>query len=148
MRTTFITKPLEVERKWYVVDAEGQTLGRLCSQVAHVLKGKHKPIYSPNADVGDYIIVVNADKIKVTGKKMDDKVYVRYTGYIGGRKETSLKQMLAKKPEFVITHAVKGMLPKNNLGRQMLKKIHVYAGPDHKHEAQKPEPLTFDNIGN
>jgi len=146
MRSTFITKPLEIERKWYVVDAEGQTLGRLCSQIAHVLKGKHKPIYAPNVDAGDYIIVVNADKIKVTGKKMDNKVYVRYTGYIKGRRETTLKQVMEKKPEFAITHAVKGMLPKNNLGRKMFKKLHVYAGAEHKHEAQKPEPLAFDNI--
>jgi len=145
MRTTFITKPLEVERKWYVVDAEGQNLGRLCSEIARVLRGKHKPIFSPNADVGDYVIVINADKIKVTGKKMDQKTYVRYSGYIGGRKETTLRTMMQKKPEFVITHAVKGMLPKNNLGRQMLSKIHVYAGPTHKHEAQKPEPLVFQN---
>ncbi|MCL2398469.1 MAG: 50S ribosomal protein L13 [Defluviitaleaceae bacterium] len=143
MRTTFITKPLEVERKWYVVDAEGQTLGRLSSKIAHVLKGKHKPIYSPNADVGDYVIVINADKIKVTGKKMQDKVYVRYTGHIGGRKETSLRDMMQNKPGFAVSHAIKGMLPKNNLGRKMFKKLHVYAGPDHKHEAQKPEPLTF-----
>jgi len=139
MRTTFITKPLEIERKWYVIDAEGQTLGRFCTEVAGILKGKHKPIYSPNVDAGDYVIVVNADKIKVTGKKMQKKMYVRYSGYIGSRKETSLSTMLQNKPEFVITHAVKGMLPKNNLGRQMLKKFHVYAGPTHKHEAQKPE---------
>ena len=145
MRTTFITKPLEVERKWYLVDAEGQTLGRLCTQIAQVLRGKHKPIFSPNADAGDYIIVVNAEKIKVSGKKMDQKTYVRHSQYIGGRRETSLREMLQKKPEHVITHAVKGMLPKNNLGRQMLKKIHVYAGPAHKHEAQKPEPLVFQN---
>ena len=145
MRTTFITKPLEVERKWYVVDAEGQNLGRLCSEIARVLRGKHKPIFSPNADVGDYVIVINADKIKVTGKKMDQKTYVRYSGYIGGRRETTLRTMMQKKPEFVITHAVKGMLPKNNLGRKMLSKFHVYAGPTHKHEAQKPEPLAFQN---
>ena len=143
MRTTFITKPLEIERKWYVVDAEGKNLGRLCSEIAHVLKGKHKPIYTPNVDAGDYVIVVNADKIKVTGKKMDQKTYVRYSGYIGGRRETSLREMLQKKPEFVLTHAVKGMLPKNNLGRKMLSKFHAYAGPTHKHEAQKPEPLAL-----
>ena len=142
MRTTFITKPHEVERKWYVVDAEGQTLGRLCTEIARVLRGKHKPIYSPNVDCGDYVIVVNAEKVKVTGRKMDQKTYVRHSTYIGGRKEVILRHMLQKKPEFVITHAVKGMLPKNNLGRKMFKKIHVYAGPTHKHEAQKPEPLT------
>ncbi|MCL1986681.1 MAG: 50S ribosomal protein L13 [Firmicutes bacterium] len=143
MRTTFITKPLEVERKWYVIDAEGQTLGRLSSQIAHVLRGKHKPIYSPNTDVGDYVIVINAEKVKVTGKKLENKTYVRYTGYIGGRKETSLKDMLKNKPERVISHAVKGMLPKNNLGKKMFSKFHVYAGANHKHEAQKPEVMTI-----
>ena len=143
MRTTFITKPLEVKRKWYVVDAEGQTLGRLCTEIARVLRGKHKPIYSPNVDCGDYVIVVNAEKIKVTGNKMEQKIYVRHSTYIGGRKETTLRHMLLKKPEYAVTHAIKGMLPKNNLGRQMFKKVHVYAGPEHKHEAQKPEPLNF-----
>jgi len=143
VRTTFITKPLEVERKWYVIDAEGQTLGRLSSQIAHVLRGKHKPIYSPNTDVGDYVIVINAEKVKVTGKKLENKTYVRYTGYIGGRKETSLKDMLKNKPERVISHAVKGMLPKNNLGKKMFSKFHVYAGANHKHEAQKPEVMTI-----
>ena len=141
MRTTFITKPLEIERKWYVVDAEGKTLGRLCTEIARVLRGKHKPIFSPSVDAGDYVIVVNAEKIKVTGRKLTQKTYVRHSQYIGGRKETSLRDMLQKKPTHVITHAVKGMLPKNNLGRSMLKKIHVYAGPTHKHEAQKPEKL-------
>jgi len=143
MRTTFITKPLEIERKWYVVDAEGKNLGRLCSEIARVLKGKHKPVYSPNVDAGDYVIVINAEKVAVTGKKMDQKTYVRYSGYIGGRRETTMRQMLQKKPEFIISHAVKGMLPKNNLGRKMFSKFHVYAGPTHKHEAQKPEPLAF-----
>jgi len=147
MRTTFITKPLEIERKWYVVDAEGQTLGRLCTEIARVLRGKHKPIYSPNVDAGDYVIVVNAEKIKVTGKKLSQKQYVRYSNYIGGRRETSLQEILQKKPEYAISHAVKGMLPKNNLGRAMFKKFHVYAGPEHKHEAQKPEPLTFEQGG-
>jgi len=144
MRTTYITKPLEVERKWYVVDAEGQTLGRLCTQIAHMLRGKHKTVFSPNADVGDHIIVVNAEKIAVTGKKMNQKMYVRHSGYIGSRRETSLKDMLRTKPEEVIKHAVKGMLPKNNLGKQMLSKFYVYAGPNHRHEAQKPEVLKFD----
>ena len=143
MRTTFITKPLELERKWYVVDAEGKNLGRLCTEIARVLRGKHKPVYSPNVDAGDYVIVVNAEKIVVTGKKMDQKIYVRHSQYVGGRKETTLRTMLQKKPEYVITHAVKGMLPKNNLGRKMLSKFHVYAGPTHRHEAQKPEPLAF-----
>ena len=141
MRTTHITKPLEVERKWLVVDAEGQLLGRLSSQVAHILRGKHKPDFSPSVDCGDYVIIVNADKIRVTGKKLDQKTYVRHTGWIGHRKETKLKVVLEKKPEFVLTHAIKGMLPKNNLGRKMLTKLHVYAGPTHKHEAQKPEVL-------
>ena len=146
MRTTHITKPLEVQRKWHVVDAEGQLLGRLSSQVAHILRGKHKADFSPSVDCGDYVIIVNADKIRVTGKKLDQKVYVRHSGYIGHRKETKLKEMLNRKPEFVLTHAIKGMLPKNNLGRQMLTKLHVYAGPTHKHEAQKPEELKFDNL--
>jgi len=146
MRTTHITKPLEVQRKWHVVDAEGQLLGRLSSQVAHILRGKHKPDFSPSVDCGDYVIIVNADKIRVTGKKLDQKIYVRHSGYIGHRKETKLKEMLNRKPEFVLTHAIKGMLPKNNLGRQMLTKLHVYAGPTHKHEAQKPEELKFDNL--
>ena len=143
MRTTFITKPQEIERKWYVVDAEGKNLGRLCTEIARVLRGKHKPIFSPNVDAGDYVIVVNAEKIAVTGKKLEQKTYVRHSRYVGGRKETSLRDMLQKKPDYVITHAVKGMLPKNNLGRQMLKKFHVYAGPTHKHEAQMPEILEF-----
>ena len=143
MRTTHITKPLEVERKWLVVDAEGQLLGRLSTQVAHILRGKHKPDFSPSVDCGDYVIIVNADKIRVTGKKLDQKTYVRHTGWIGHRKETKLKVMLDKKPEFVLTHAIKGMLPKNNLGRKMLSKLHVYAGPTHKHEAQKPEVLAI-----
>ena len=144
MRTTPITKPLEIQRKWYVVDAEGQTLGRLSTEIAHILRGKHKPIFSPNVDAGDYVIVVNADKIHVTGKKMQQKQYVRYTGYIKGRRETPLAEMLNRKPEYVLTHAVKGMLPKNNLGRQMLTKFHCYAGPEHKHQAQKPEALVID----
>ena len=143
MRTTFITKPEEIERKWYVVDAEGQTLGRLSTEIARVLRGKHKPIFSPNVDAGDYVIVINAEKIKVTGKKMDQKMYVRHSQYVKGRKEVPLRNMLQKKPEFVITHAVRGMLPKNNLGRKMMKKFHAYVGPTHKHEAQKPELLAL-----
>jgi len=146
MRTTHITKPYEVDRKWLVVDAEGQNLGRLSSQIAHVLRGKHKPTFSPSVDTGDYVIIVNADKIKVTGRKMDQKVYVRHSGYLGSRKETKLKDMLNKKPEFVLTHAIKGMLPKNNLGRKMFDKLHVYAGAEHSHQAQKPEVLKFENI--
>lgn len=141
MRTTFIAKKAEIERKWYVVDAEGQTLGRLASQVAAVLKGKNKPIYTPHLDTGDYVIVINADKISVTGKKLDQKLYRKHSDYTGGFKETTLKEMMQKKPEQVIKHAVKGMLPKNTLGKDMLKKLHVYAGAEHKHEAQKPEVL-------
>jgi large subunit ribosomal protein L13 len=143
MNTTYMPNPTKVERKWYVVDAEGQTLGRLATEVANVLRGKKKPIYTPSADTGDYVIVINAEKIKVTGKKLDQKKYYRHSDYIGGLKETSLKDMLNKHPERVIEFAVKGMLPKGVLGRQMYKKLFVYAGAEHKHEAQKPEVLTF-----
>ncbi len=138
---SFMASPSTVERKWYVVDAEGKTLGRLASEVANVLRGKNKPIYTPHIDTGDYVIVVNAEKIKITGKKLDQKIYYHHSEYVGGMKETTLKEMMNKKPEFVITHAVKGMLPKGPLGRQMLTKLHVYAGPEHKHAAQKPEAL-------
>ena len=138
---SFMASPSTVERKWYVVDAEGKTLGRLASEVANVLRGKNKPIYTPHIDTGDYVIVVNAEKIKVTGKKLDQKIYYHHSEYVGGMKETTLKEMMNKKPEFVITHAVKGMLPKGPLGRQMRTKLHVYAGPEHKHAAQKPEAL-------
>lgn len=141
MRTTYITKASDVERKWYVVDAADKTLGRLSTEVARILRGKHKPIYSPFLDTGDYIIIVNADKIKVTGKKLDQKMYKRHSGYVGGLKETSLRVMLNKKPEDVLRHSIKGMLPKGALGRQMYKKLHVYAGPEHKNQAQKPEVL-------
>lgn len=130
-----------VERKWYVVDAADQTLGRLSSEIAKVLRGKNKPTYTPHIDTGDYVIVVNADKIKVSGKKLDQKIYYHHSDYVGGMKETTLKEMLAKKPENVITLAVKGMLPKGPLGRNMLTKLHVYAGPEHNHAAQKPEVL-------
>ena len=140
---SYIAKPAEVERKWYVVDAEGKTLGRLASQVATILRGKNKPIYTPHVDCGDNVIVINAEKIAVTGKKLTDKLYVTYSGFPGGKKEVMLKDMLANKPEEVIRHAVKGMLPDGKLGRQMFKKLHVYAGPDHKHEAQKPETPEF-----
>ena len=131
----------DIERKWYVVDASGKTLGRLASEVAKVLSGKNKPTYTQFMDMGDYVIVVNADKIAVTGKKLEQKLYTHHTGYIGGLKQTTLKKMLETKPEAVITHAVKGMLPKNTLGRSMMRKLHVYAGAEHKHEAQKPEVL-------
>ncbi len=140
---TFMASPATIDRKWYVVDAEGKTLGRLASEVAKVLRGKNKPIFTPHIDTGDYVIVVNAEKIKVTGKKLDQKVYYRHSGYVGGIKETTLKEMLNKHPERVIEFAVKGMLPKGPLGRQMYTKLFVYAGPDHKHAAQKPEALAF-----
>ncbi|MEH2944058.1 50S ribosomal protein L13 [Lachnospiraceae bacterium KK002] len=140
---TFMASPATIERKWYVVDAEGKTLGRLASEVARVLRGKHKPIFTPHMDTGDYVIVVNADKVKVTGRKLAQKIYYHHSEYVGGMKETTLKEMLADKPERVIELAVKGMLPKGPLGRQMYKKLFVYAGPEHKHQAQKPEALTF-----
>ncbi len=143
MRTTYIAKAAEIERKWLVIDATDKTLGRLASEVAAILRGKKKPAFTPFIDTGDYVIIVNAEKIAVTGKKLSDKVYRHHTGWTGGLKETSLSEMLAKKPEEVIRLAVKGMLPKNTLGKQMLKKLHVYAGPDHKHEAQKPEVYDF-----
>ena len=139
----YMASTANVERKWYVVDAADQTLGRLSSEIAKVLRGKNKPTYTPHIDTGDYVIVINADKIKVTGKKMDQKIYYHHSDYVGGMKETTLKEMLAKKPENVITLAVKGMLPKGPLGRNMLKKLHVYAGPEHDHAAQKPEVLEF-----
>ena len=138
---SYMASPATIERKWYVVDAADQTLGRLASQVATVLRGKNKPTYTPSMDTGDYVIIVNADKIKVTGKKLDQKIYYRHSDYVGGMKETTLKELLAKKPEDVIKFAVKGMLPKGPLGRQMIKKLHVYAGPEHNHAAQKPEVL-------
>lgn len=140
---TFMASPATIDRKWYVVDATDMTLGRLASEVAKVLRGKNKPIFTPNIDCGDNVIVINAEKIKVTGKKMDQKVYYHHSDYVGGLKEATLREKLAKKPEQVIELAVKGMLPKGPLGRQMFTKLHVYAGPEHKHEAQKPEVLTF-----
>ena len=140
---TFMASPATIDRKWYVVDAADMTLGRMASEVAKVLRGKNKPIFTPHMDTGDYVIIINAEKIKVTGKKMDQKIYYRHSDYVGGMKETKLKDKLAKKPEEVIELAVKGMLPKGPLGRQMYKKLFVYAGPDHKHAAQKPEALTF-----
>ena len=140
---TFMANPAKIERKWYVVDATGLTLGRLASEVAKVLRGKNKPEFTPHVDTGDYVIVINAEKIAVTGNKMDQKMYYHHSDYIGGLKETTLKEMLAKHPERVIEHAVKGMLPKGPLGRQMYTKLHVYAGAEHPHAAQKPETLTF-----
>jgi large subunit ribosomal protein L13 len=138
---TFVTKPAEVERSWYVVDAEGQTLGRLASKIAEILRGKHKPIYSPSVDCGDYVIVINAEKIHVTGKRMDQKKYYRHSGYPSGITEITLRAQLDKFPTRVIESAVKGMLPKNVLGRQMMKKLKIYAGPEHQHQAQRPVPL-------
>lgn len=140
---TFMASPATIDRKWYVVDAEGMTLGRLASEVAKVLRGKNKPIFTPHIDTGDYVIVVNAEKIKVTGKKLEQKIYYNHSDYVGGMRETTLAELLAKKPEKVIELAVKGMLPKGPMGRDMIKKLHVYAGPEHANQAQKPEVLTF-----
>lgn len=140
---SFMANPDKVERKWYVVDATGYTLGRLASEVAKVLRGKNKPIFTPHIDTGDYVVIVNAEKIKVTGRKLDQKIYYHHSEYVGGMKETTLREMLAKKPEKVVELAVKGMLPKGPLGRQMFTKLHVYAGSEHPHAAQKPEALTF-----
>ena len=140
---SFMANPAKVERKWYVVDATGYTLGRLASEVAKVLRGKNKPVFTPHVDTGDYVIVVNADKIKVIGKKLDQKIYYHHSDYVGGMKETTLREMLAKKPEKVVELAVKGMLPKGPLGREMFTKLHVYAGAEHPHAAQQPEALTF-----
>ena len=140
---SYMASPSTIERKWYVVDAAGHTLGRLASEVASVLRGKNKPTYTPHIDTGDYVIIVNADKVKVTGKKLDQKIYYRHSSYVGGMKETTLREMMAKKPDQVIKLAVKGMLPKGPLGRSMIKKLHVYAGPEHEQAAQKPEVLTF-----
>ena len=138
---TFMASPATIERKWYVIDATGLTLGRLCSEVAKILRGKNKPIFTPHIDCGDYVIITNASKIKVTGKKLDDKIYYRHSDYVGGFKSTTLREMEATKPEEVIRLAIKGMLPKGPIGRQMIKKLHIYAGPEHKQAAQKPEVL-------
>jgi large subunit ribosomal protein L13 len=139
--TTFMANPQNVERKWYVVDAEGQTLGRLAAKVAAILRGKHKPTFTPHVDCGDFVIIVNADKIQLTGKKLHQKVYRRFSGYPGGLKETTAKEMLAKHPTRPLELAIKGMLPHNRLGRAMFRKLKVYAGPEHPHAAQKPEKL-------
>ena len=140
---SYIAKPADVERKWYVVDAEGKTLGRLASEVAMVLRGKRKPTYTPHVDCGDYVIVINAEKVEVTGKKRKEKIYKRHTGYPCGLREVTFEKLQARKPEEIIRHAVKGMLPDGRLGRQMFKKLKVYAGPQHEHAAQKPEELNF-----
>lgn len=141
MKTTVSAKPAEVRREWFVVDAEGKTLGRLASEIARRLRGKHKPIYTPHVDTGDHIVVVNAEKVRVTGNKLQDKMYHHHTGYIGNLKSINLEKQLQKAPERVIETAVKGMLPRNPLGRAMLKKLRVYAGPEHVHQAQQPKPL-------
>ncbi len=138
---TFTAKAAEIERKWYVVDAEGQTLGRLAARIAPILKGKHKPIYTPHLDCGDFVIVINADKVRVTGRKLDQKFYYRHSGYPGGISSISLRDQLARHPERVIQAAIRGMLPKNKLGRRMIKKLKVYAGAAHPHQAQQPKPL-------
>ena len=140
---TYMASPDKIERKWYVVDAAGYTLGRLASEVAKVLRGKNKPEFTPHIDTGDYVIVINAKDVKVTGKKMLQKIYYNHSDYVGGMKETTLAEMMDKKPEKVVELAVKGMLPKGPLGRSMIKKLHVYAGPEHAHQAQKPEELKF-----
>ena len=140
---SYMASPETIERKWYVVDATGYTLGRLASEVATILRGKNKPTYTPHIDTGDYVIIVNADKFVVTGKKMDQKIYYNHSEYVGGMKETTLSEMLAKKPEKVFQLAVKGMLPKGPLGRQMADKLFVYASPEHPHAAQKPETISF-----
>jgi large subunit ribosomal protein L13 len=138
---TYVTREEDVQRDWYVVDARGQTLGRLAAQVARVLRGKHKPIYSPSVDTGDCVIVVNADKVHVTGRKLDEKIYYRHSGYPGGIKRITLRNLLQKHPTQVVEHAVRGMLPKNRLGRRMFRHLKVYAGPEHPHAAQQPKPL-------
>lgn len=140
---TYSAKAEDIERKWFVVDAEGKTLGRMASRIATVLRGKHKPIFTPHVDCGDYVVVINAEKIHVTGKRMDEKRYYRHSGYPGGLKSRSLREMLATRPEVVISEAVRRMLPKSNLGRHMLKKLKVYAGPEHPHQAQNPEMLEW-----
>ncbi|HET7629021.1 MAG TPA: 50S ribosomal protein L13 [Bacillales bacterium] len=139
MRTTYMAKASEVERKWYVVDAEGQTLGRLASEVASILRGKHKPTYTPHVDTGDHVIIVNAEKIHLTGKKLQNKKYYHHSGHPGGLKERTALEMRTTRPVKMLELTIKGMLPHNSLGRQMAKKLHVYAGPEHRHEAQKPE---------
>lgn len=139
--STYMAKKGAFERKWYVIDAQDLVLGRLATQVATMLRGKHKPIFTPHVDTGDYIIVVNAEKVKLTGKKLDQKMYRHHTGYPGGLKEMSARHMLERKPEFLLKEAVRGMLPKGPLGYAMIKKLHVYAGPEHNHQAQQPVPF-------
>ncbi len=140
---SFVAKPADIERKWYVIDADGQTLGRLATQVAMILRGKHKPTFTPHVDCGDNVIVINAGKVVLTGKKLEQKKYYRYSGYVGGLKETTARDMLEKKPEMMVYEAVKGMMPKNSLGREMLTKLRVYKDAEHAHAAQKPEVYTL-----
>ena len=140
---SFVAKPHEIERKWYLIDAEGRTLGRLATEAASILRGKKKPIFTPFIDTGDYVIIINAAKVEVTGKKRKEKIYKRYTGYPGGLREISFDKLIAKRPDEIIRHAVKGMMPKGKLGRQMFKKLRVYPGPEHKHSAQTPEVWNF-----
>ena len=139
--TTFMAKAATVERKWYLVDAEGMVLVRLASQVAHILRGKHKPTYTPHTDTGDHVIIINADKVVLTGRKLDQKIYYHHTGYPGGLKKTPYRKLMQDKPEFAVKHAIVGMLPKGPLGRKMATKLRVYAGPEHEHAAQQPEVL-------
>ena len=146
LRRTYSAKPSEVERAWHLVDAEGQTLGRLASRIARILMGKHKPMYTPHIDTGDFVVVVNAERVHLSGRKMDQKVYHTYTGWAGGLYETPVRTMLEKKPERVIYLAVRRMLPKTKLGRHMLKKLKIYAGPEHPHSAQKPEALAIEKF--
>ena len=141
--SSYIAKPQDVERKWYIIDAEGKTLGKVAAEAASILRGKKKPIFTPHVDTGDYVIVINAEKVEVTGKKRKEKIYKRHTGYPGGLRETTFEQLLNKAPEEIIRHAVKGMMPNGKLGRQMFKKLKVYAGPEHKHAAQQPEIWEF-----
>lgn len=140
---SYMAKAETMERKWYIVDAEGMVLGRLASQVAAILRGKNKPIFTPHVDCGDHVIIINADKVVMTGRKLDQKIYYHHTGYPGGLKQTKYRDLLAKKPEFLLYEAIRRMMPKGPLGRQMLTKVRIYAGPDHKHEAQKPEVLVL-----
>ncbi len=148
MSKTYAVKKKEITRQWHVIDAEDVVLGRLASKVAYILKGKHKPIYTPHIDTGDHIVIVNAEKIKMTGKKQEQKIYWRHSGYPGGIKGTTAAKVMSEKPEQIIRHAVAGMLPKNTIGRQMIKKLKVYSGPDHPHTAQQPKPLVLFNTGN
>ncbi|MBQ6546045.1 MAG: 50S ribosomal protein L13 [Lachnospiraceae bacterium] len=140
---SFMANPDKIERKWYLVDATGLELGRMSSEVAKILRGKNKPEYTPHIDTGDYVVIVNADKVKVTGKKLDQKIYYHHSEYVGGMKETTLREMMEKKPTFAVEHAIKGMLPKGPLGKKCISKLHVYAGPDHEQQAQKPEAITL-----